>query len=578
MTDQMVHTDWTGKIMEELKDGQMFFEYTKEELRPGYFSTLEHIEQILEYVRALGIQDILFEKAGSHIAIVAERLGLTPLQAVLFSLLFGGYNSTYSHEDLSKLFRCSPIKLLHYMSDLEILRKKKLLAACSKRENPLFRVPMEVVNALWKKDVFIPELKSGISIEEFFGVLEDLFDQVRDEELCCEDLNVELKSLLENNMHLLFSMKLMSYNFEWEDTALLLCFCHLCVNNHDDNIGFHDFQFLYSQRSKSRLICREFREGDHILIQTQLIENANADGFPDREAFKLTDKAKKELLGELEIPSLQINRKKGLVLWDAIPSRKLFYNEKEEHGVQELLSLLREDNFRNIQQRLTRGGMREGFACLFFGGPGTGKTETAYQIAKETRRNIMPVDISAIKGMYVGETEKHIKAVFGNYRAAVCANETAPILLFNEADALIGKRIAFTDSSRAVDRMENTMQNIILQELETLNGILIATTNLSRNMDSAFERRFLYKLEFKRPDREVRSRIWQTMLPSISRAEAGEIAARFDFSGGQIENVVRKYTVTGVLSGGQPSFKTLLSLCANERMGGEDHGNRIGFS
>ncbi|MDR1178938.1 MAG: ATP-binding protein [Spirochaetales bacterium] len=564
--------------MEKLENGQMFLEYTKEELRPGYFSTLEHIEHILEYVRALGIRDILFEKAGSHITIVSERLGLSPVQTVLFSLLFGGYNTAYSHEDLAQLFMCSPIKLLHYMSDIEELRKKKLLSVYKQGGNPIFKIPIEVVEALRKKDVFTPDMKRGISIEELFGVLEELFDQTRDEGLSGEDLAEELKALIENNMHLLFSMKLKSYNFDWEDIVLLLCFCHLCVNNHDDNIGFHDFQFLYDNRSKARFICRKFREGEHVLIQTQFIENADADGFLNREAFKLTDKAKKDLLGELEIPSLQVNRRKGLVLWDDITSRKLFYNEKEERGVQELVSLLREDNFRNIQQRLTRGGMREGFACLFFGGPGTGKTETAYQIAKETRRNIMPVDISAIKGMYVGETEKHIKAVFNNYRAAVSANEAAPILLFNEADALIGKRITFTDGSRAVDRMENTMQNIILQELETLNGILIATTNLSRNMDSAFERRFLYKLEFKRPDREVRSRIWQVMLPSISQAEAAELASRFDFSGGQIENVARKYTVAGVLCGGQPSFKRLLSLCADERMGGEDHGNRIGFS
>ena len=144
----------------------------------------------------------------------------------------------------------------------------------------------------------------------------------------------------------------------------------------------------------------------------------------------------------------------------------------------------------------------------------------------------MAVDISSIKGMYVGETEKHIKAVFDNYRSAVSAADKVPILFFNEADAVIGKRIEFTGSSRAVDRMENTMQNIILQEPENLDGILIATTNLTKNMDSVFDRRFLYRIEFEKPDPAVRASIWRSMLPELSPAGAETLASRFDFSGG----------------------------------------------
>ncbi|MDR3201042.1 MAG: ATP-binding protein [Spirochaetales bacterium] len=564
--------------MSEIKDGQMFLGYTEKELQPKYFSTLDHIERIVDYAQSLGIQEPLFEKAGSHIDILAERLGVSPMQAVLFSLLFSRYDNACRNEELAQLFRCSPIKLLRYMNDLEELQKKKLLASRRPRgEAPIFKVPLEVVNSLRKKDVFTPEVHRNITIDEFFGILDDLFGQMLSEEMDSEALNEELKILVENNMQLLFCQKLMSYNFDQEDVLLLLCFCHLCVNNHDDNIGWHDFGFLYDKKSEARYVLRELKEGDHTLMETEFIENANADGFLNKEAFKLTDKAKKDLLGELEISSLRVNSKKGLILWDAITPKKLFYNEKEGRGIQEFASLLREENFKKIRERLEHGGMRKGFACLFSGGPGTGKTETVYQIAKETQRNIMQVDIAAIKDMWVGETEKHMKEVFDNYRGAVSASEAAPILLFNEADAVIGKRIEFTGSSRAVDRMENTMQNIILQELESLDGILIATTNLSRNMDRAFERRFLYKIEFEKPGREVRARIWRTMLNTLSADEAGELAARFDFSGGQIENVVRKCAVAGVLSGSSPSFKALLLLCNEEISSGESGGGRIGF-
>jgi SpoVK/Ycf46/Vps4 family AAA+-type ATPase len=180
--------------------------------------------------------------------------------------------------------------------------------------------------------------------------------------------------------------------------------------------------------------------------------------------------------------------------------------------------------------------------------------------------------------MYVGETEKQIKAVFDNYRHSVNAASIAPILFFNEADAVMGRRIEFTNSSRAVDRMENTLQNIILQELENLDGILIATTNLTTNLDKAFERRFLYRIEFEKPNLAARVSIWRTMLPDLPAGEAENLAGRFEISGGQIENAARKYTVNTVLRGLRPSPEALAGFCRDEMRGKNETGFKIGFS
>lgn len=108
----------------------------------------------------------------------------------------------------------------------------------------------------------------------------------------------------------------------------------------------------------------------------------------------------------------------------------------------------------------------------------------------------MVVDVAQIKSCWVGESEKNIRKAFERYRAYVKEAERAPILLFNEADAVLG--IRQEGASRAVEKMENSLQNIILQEMEQLDGIMIATTNLTQNLDRAFERRFLYKIEFER--------------------------------------------------------------------------------
>jgi hypothetical protein len=551
--------------------------YTEKELAPGYFSTLDIIERIVEYAGDIGINDLLFEKANSFIGIAMERLALSPMQMVLFSLLFSRYNNdSLSQEDLAGLFRCTPIKLLRYMNDLEELAKKKLIVVKANRDAPVYRIPIEVVDALRKKDVFVVESHRNITIDEFFGILEELFGNLEEDDISCETLAAEIVNLVENNMHLLFCRKIMGYKFSQDDLILLICFCHLYVNNLDDNIGFHDFNFLYDKRSEARMALREFRDGEHILMKTKFIESTNDEGFVNQESYKLTDNAKKDLLGELDLKEFQVRAKTGLLTWESLPEKNLFYNEKEQRLIAELTSLLAEENFKSVQDRLAKGGMRKGFACLFSGGPGTGKTETVYQIARSVKRNIMMVDIASIKGMYVGETEKQIKAVFENYRKTISAAGTAPILFFNEADAIIGKRIEFNAESRAVDRMENTMQNIILQEMENLEGILIATTNLTKNMDSAFERRFLYRIEFEKPDKAVRASIWTAMLGDI-KPFAEEVASCFELSGGQIENVVRRNTVHTVLSGTTPDIEKLMSLC-REEISSQDKGRRkIGF-
>jgi SpoVK/Ycf46/Vps4 family AAA+-type ATPase len=256
-----------------------------------------------------------------------------------------------------------------------------------------------------------------------------------------------------------------------------------------------------------------------------------------------------------------------------IVSKELYFNEKVQSQIDSLTSLLRNENFKNVQKRLEKKGMRRGFACLFYGAPGTGKTETAYQLARLTKREIMMVDIAATKSMWFGESEKLIKGVFCHYKSLLDKRKPVPILLFNEADAIFGKRMENTQ--RSVDQTSNAIQNIILQEMEILDGIMIATTNLTGNLDKAFERRFLYKVEFDKPSVEAKSKIWQSMLPNISEPDAHTLAQKFDFSGGQIENISRKSIVNEIINGGEPNLDYLIEQCQNETLGNEK--KRIGF-
>ena len=217
--------------------------------------------------------------------------------------------------------------------------------------------------------------------------------------------------------------------------------------------------------------------------------------------------------------------------------------------------------------------MRKGFTCLFYGAPGTGKTETVYQLARESGRDVLQIDISKLRSKWVGESEKTVRSIFKHYQWLVRHSKIAPILLFNEADGIFGIRTKMAEGS--VDKMNNTIQNILLQEMEKLDGILIATTNMTENLDNAFERRFLYKVEFTVPEPEIRASIWQSMLPFLPAESAEHLARQFCLSGGQIENVSRKCAVEFILGGSNPSLEAIEDMCRQENSYRKK--GRIGF-
>ena len=223
--------------------------------------------------------------------------------------------------------------------------------------------------------------------------------------------------------------------------------------------------------------------------------------------------------------------------------------------------------------------MPKGFNCVFHGCPGSGKTATLKALARKTKRDLFWVDLSSIKSKWVGDSEKQVKALFDTYRSLVRTSERAPILAVNEADAIFNKRL--TNVEQSVDQMNNAITDIILNEMENLDGILIATTNLVGNMsdssDSAMERRFLFKIEFKAPDEAVREKIWKSKLPHLSDDDAGSLAREYKLSGGNIDNVARKSVVDYVLSGSQNGIETLRKYCGDESFNKQNEGRRIGF-
>lgn len=124
---------------------------------------------------------------------------------------------------------------------------------------------------------------------------------------------------------------------------------------------------------------------------------------------------------------------------------------------------------------------------------------------------------------------------------------------------------------------ENAIQNIILEEMEKLDGILIATTNLNQNLDAAFERRFLFKVKFEKTTQEAKQKIWQSKMDWLSETEAAKLATEYSFSGGEIENIVRKATMEEVLNGKTPAMEQLIEYCDAEKFTSKAGSKKLGF-
>ena len=224
--------------------------------------------------------------------------------------------------------------------------------------------------------------------------------------------------------------------------------------------------------------------------------------------------------------------------------------------------------------------MPTGICILLYGAPGTGKTESVYQIAKATNRQIIHVDISTTKSCWFGESEKLIEQIFVDYKKScqklkAGGNTDVPILLFNEADAVLQKRTEFRGGG--VEKIENAMQNILLENMEKFEGILIATTNLVINLDAAFERRFLFKIKFDNPSVEAKTAIWRSKLEWLPENQAQLLANEYNFSGGEIDNVVRKATMEEILTGSRVTINRLEEICNTEKLNNSDSGNKVGF-
>lgn len=536
---------------------------------------LETIERVVELSKDSKMSNDFLQNASLEIGLIADSYAITEQQAVLFCICMERGPRRVDYDDFAQHLDLSNIRVLSYASDVDALIRRRLIRYRNVHDEDSFDVNQSVIKALKRNEAYQLPTRTGLDCNDLFEQLNMLFDDLDNDTITPDNLLNELDELFANNPQIGVVQQLNELRISGEYLLLLLLFCHLLINNDDNDIRFGQMECVFSDKSAFTRAKGELRRAEHRLMRYNLIEHRSVDGIADTQSYCLTAHAKRTLLAEMKLCSAE-EKIADVLCHKTLTEKPMFYAETIEHQVSELSTFFLPERYNEIRERMQQRGFRHGFSCLFYGGPGTGKTETVYQLARQTGRDILVVDVPQIKSKWVGDSEKNIKALFDRYRELVNRSEVAPILLFNEADAIIG--IRKNGATNAVDKMENTIQNIILQEMESLDGILIATTNLADNLDTAFERRFLYKIRFEKPDASVRSLIWKQMIPELSTADATTLATAFDFSGGQIENIARKHAIHAVLHGEPESLlRTLQDYCATEKLDSKSVVKRIGF-
>ena len=517
------------------------------------------------------------------ITYLQERLNLSRIQVLILTFVLyhsvkysGGRNCDM--DDLANLLHVHPLRVLQLNNEFNTLDERGYIVNAKGHDGWSLSMVGEAREALTNDMPFDPQI---LKLENNFDFLSRANRFIKDGRRYDEDGAIvkNINRLMAQNQQLSVVQNLQNIKGEAEMWFMLQMMTTLAIEA-DSYVSSGDLSQMLPDRTV-RVILKQIKDATHPFAQDGYIELRNQAGQVQQGEWVLSHEGWLAMLGsQEEVDSIVPKEDEDeninmLTSYKQLAQRPLYFSGKTEEQVQTLTKLLNEEQLAKVRQALKAHKMPLGFCCLFYGTPGTGKTELVQQLAIATQRDLFQVNIATLRDKYVGESEKQLKRIFDKYRSLVKTQERAPILFFNEADAIFGNRMENTQ--RSVDKMETALQNIILQEMEVLDGIMICTTNLTSCLDKAFDRRFIYKVEFDKPTHQARKLIWQSMLSSLNDEQATELANRFDFSGGQIQNISRKQVINAIFSGKEELDYDQIKLdCQSESISRNSRG-KVGF-
>lgn len=520
-------------------------------------------------------------KCAEALNYLSEKLGLNTIQCVVVAMLIEE-GEPMTLKEMGRELGLTHLSMMTYHNDIEELFKKRWLnhkKVRLDRQDKEYALAKGVVCAIRENRAFEAEALDCATQQEFVEKLANHFVcGFHHTDTDFEDEKIWIEQLVEANKTLPICKAGLELDAEYDMTLLMMVVCdyYLCKDSEDEGLCPSDIDLLYSKTGSFEIA--RMQRGIHPLFQKGYVTHKCDGGIADTNCYVVSDYLKNELLADVVVASHSegsIPTMNGMKSYKDITEKPLFYNDSERKQIERLGSILSQEQLPIIQGRLKEKGMRTGVCVLMHGYPGTGKTATAYELARQTGRDIIQVQVTDFLNKYVGESEANLKQIFSKYRTICKNSETMPILLLNEGDAILSKRKENVEHS--TEQMMNSLQNILLEEMENLEGIMIVTTNLTSNLDKAFERRFIFKIQFEKPSIEVKAQIWQSMIDTLKPKDATELAHLYDVTGGEIENIARKSTMEYILTGVEADLETIKMFTEQEKLGAS-HKNKIGFT
>ncbi|MBO4427768.1 MAG: ATP-binding protein [Bacteroidales bacterium] len=539
------------------------------------------LNRIYSKVNEMGLSPECLGELREDIAFVRKHYNIDGQSAVLLAGILekSGGRDAMRDEDLAEYLGCSNIEFISHHDRLREMERLGIIEVADSMRGQRYRATPEAMKAVETNSTFVPIKRTGLSPTELFAHMARYLQLYKSGRIDDDRLVEEMDGLVRGNPELEFCRKTLdSCLFNDCGATERRMFYYLCSKYASEGRAASAVEILMRfadcMTDDFDRMQANIASGSLPIQRGGLLCFDNDEGFEDPEVLSLTDEVKNDFFCEVHIPEPKEPKYRDLVRNATIKAKELFFNEEEGAELDRLRDLLGVENFAKVQERLEECGMRKGFNIIFYGAPGTGKTASAFELARCCGRDVFHVDMARLKSKWVGDSEKSVRSLFRIYRSLCGPGKKAPILLFNEADAIFSRRLENVEGS--ADQSNNAIQNIILEEMESLGGILIATTNMLSNLDPAFERRFIYKLEFKMPGLDARARIWQSMIKGLSAEDARTLAYGYNFSGGNIENIARKSLVDYVLTGSSPTLAALQGACDVELLD-KRAGGKIGF-
>lgn len=531
---------------------------------------LSSINSVFNESRSLLGKSEYPEDICQNLEVISKSFGISQSEALIFTVIFvlNLSDSRISFVNLTEFFSNNQANVLLFSKDIESLCKKGILRKYFSGDEDVLFGPKYSVNQKMILNVMEgAQNATPLKVEyDLYSLLAKIWKMICDREINAddrEDLAIAIKFMLEDNREIPFINFVVEQHLQDKHNLIYIYTVWSTMDGRIETDAGYLLNSIYGCSSERVRVMQSLIDGSNELISKGLLETSENMFLHD--LYLKVGETSVDIAATCGITLKKKPRTDKLVInHDSIKQKQLIFNDKKIPQLITFREMLKGDRLKEIQESLANRGFPTGVAALLYGSPGTGKSESVLQLARESGREIMKVDISRTKSMWFGESEKMVKQIFKDYNNYRASCERTPILFINEADALISKRMEISHSNTA--QTENTIQNILLEEIENFKGILIATTNLINNIDPAFDRRFLFKIHLPNPDSTTRAAIWRDKYSPLSVADSKRLANEFVNTGGEIENIIRKIAIEEAIYGTTLTVDQILEICESEQL------------